>query len=93
MNQRRAIRIGVIADTHGLFDPAVRRHFKGVDHILHAGDIGNQSVIEQLEKIAPVTAVSGNVDDDEQSGFPSEAVIGLGGCRIAIRHILHEGGS
>jgi putative phosphoesterase len=92
MNQRKAIRIGVIADTHGLFDPAVRRHFKGVDHILHAGDIGAQSVIEQLEQIAPVTAVSGNVDDNEQSGFPSEAVIELAGCRIAIRHILYEGG-
>jgi predicted phosphodiesterase len=38
MKQRRAIRIGVIADTHGLFDPAIRRHFRGVDHILHAGD-------------------------------------------------------
>ena len=92
MNQLRAIRIGVIADTHGLFDPAIRRHFKGVDHILHAGDIGDRSVIEQLEQIAPVTAVSGNVDDDEQSGFPSEAVIELAGRRIAIRHILYEGG-
>ena len=91
MNQRRAIRIGVIADTHGLFDRAIRRHFRGVDHILHAGDIGDQSVIEQLEQIAPVTAVSGNVDD-EQSGFPSEAVIKLAGRRIAIRHILYEGG-
>jgi uncharacterized protein len=91
MNQRRAIRIGVIADTHGLFDPAIRRHFRGVDHILHAGDIGNQSVIEQLEQIAPVTAVSGNVDD-EQCGFPSEVVIELAGSRIAIRHILYEGG-
>ena len=57
MNQRKAIRIGVIADTHGLFDPAIRRHFKGVDLILHAGDIGDRSVIEQLEQIAPVTAV------------------------------------
>ncbi len=92
MNQRRAIWIGVIADTHGLFDPAVRRHFKGVDHILHAGDIGDQSVIEQLEQIAPVTAVSGNVDDDKQSGFPSEAVIELAGLRIAIRHIVYKGG-
>jgi uncharacterized protein len=92
MNQLRAIRIGVIADTHGLFDPAVRRHFKGVDHILHAGDIGDQSVIEQLEQIAPVTAVSGNVDDEEQSGLLSEAVIELAGRRIAIRHILYEGG-
>lgn len=92
MNQRRAIRIGVIADTHGLFDPAIRRHFKGVDHILHAGDIGDQSVVEQLEQIAPVTAVSGNVDDDEHSGFPSETVIELAGRCIAIRHILYEGG-
>jgi hypothetical protein len=49
-------------------------------------------VIEQLEQIAPVTAVSGNVDDDEQSGFPSEAVIELAGRRIAIRHILYKGG-
>jgi predicted phosphodiesterase len=55
MNQRSAIRIGVITDTHGLFDPAIRRHFRGVDHILHAGDIGDRSVIEQLEQIAPVT--------------------------------------
>ena len=91
MNQQRAIRIGVIADTHGLFDPAVRRHFRGVDHIVHAGDIGDRSVIEQLEQIAPVTAVLGNVDDD-QCGFPSEAVIELAGRRIAIRHVLYEGG-
>lgn len=92
MNQRRTIRIGVIADTHGLFDPAIRRHFKGVDHILHAGDIGDRSVIEQLEQIAPVTAVSGNVDDGEQHVFPSEAMIELAGRRIAIRHILYKGG-
>ena len=91
MNQRRAIRIGVIADTHGLFDPAIRRHFRGVDHILHAGDIGKRSVIEQLEQIAPVIAVSGNVDN-EQNRFPSETMIELAGLRIAIRHILYEGG-
>ncbi|MDF0677064.1 MAG: metallophosphoesterase family protein [Nitrospira sp.] len=84
--------IGVIADTHGLFDPAIVRHFNGVDHILHAGDIGKQSVIEQLEAIAPVTAVSGNVDEYEESGFPPEIMIELAGFRIAIRHILYEGG-
>ena len=86
------MRIGVITDTHGLFDPAVRQHFTGVDHILHAGDIGSQSVIDQLQTIAPVTAVSGNVDGYEQRGFPSEIIIELAGCRIAIRHILYEGG-
>jgi uncharacterized protein len=92
MKQRRAIRIGVIADTHGLFDPAIRRHFRDVDYILHTGDIGNRSVIEQLEQIAPVTAVSGNVDKYEQSGFPSETIIELAGLCIAIRHILYKGG-
>jgi putative phosphoesterase len=92
MSRRKPIRIGVIADTHGLFDPAIRRHFSGVDHICHAGDIGDQSVIEQLRQIAPVTAVSGNVDGFEQSGFPPETVIRLAGRRIAIRHILYAGG-
>ena len=92
MSQRSAIRIGVIADTHGLFDPAIRRHFRGVDHILHAGDIGDRSVIEQLEQIAPVTAVSGNVDGYEQSGFPSETVVTLFGTRVGLRHVVYEGG-
>jgi uncharacterized protein len=91
MSQAKPILIGVIADTHGLFDPAIRRHFRHVDHILHAGDIGKRSVIEQLEQIASVTAVSGNVDD-EQSGFPSEAMIEMAGRRIAIRHILYQSG-
>ena len=86
------LRIGVIADTHGLFDRAILRHFEGVDHILHAGDIGDPSVISKLQKLAPVTAVSGNVDGYERSGFPPETVLELGGKRIAIRHIVYEGG-
>lgn len=92
MNRLRPIRIGIIADTHGLFDPTILRYFKGVDHILHAGDIGKQFVIEQLEAIAPVTAVSGNVDEYEKSGFPTEAIIQLNGVRIAIRHVVFEAG-
>jgi putative phosphoesterase len=82
----------VIADTHGLFDPAIVRHFRGVDRILHAGDIGKRSVIQELEAIAPVTAVSGNVDGYGQSGYPSELIIEMAGRRIALRHILYEGG-
>ena len=88
-----AFRIGVIADTHGRFDPAVRRHFRGVDRIIHAGDIGDHSVLERLKEIAPVIAVSGNIDDDESGeDFPSERVIEFAGHRIAIRHIVYEGG-
>jgi putative phosphoesterase len=86
------MRIGVLADTHGLFDPAIPKYFRNVNHIIHAGDIGKRSVIEQLEAIAPVTVVSGNVDGYEQSGFPSEIVILVAGRRIAVRHIVYEGG-
>jgi putative phosphoesterase len=86
-------RIGVISDTHGLFDDAIRGHFAGVEHIVHAGDIGRPSVIDRLETIAPVTAVSGNVDGFEASGFPREAVITIAGRRIALFHRLYEGGT
>jgi len=64
-----------------------------VTWIIHAGDIGRGSVIEQLEMIAPVTAVSGNVDGYEESGFPTEAIIKLNGFRIAIRHLVFEAGN
>lgn len=86
------MRIGVISDTHGLFDPALLGHFRGVDRIIHAGDIGDGSVIERLEDIAPVIAVSGNIDDGQSNSFPFETVIELEGCRIAVRHIVYEGG-
>lgn len=86
------MRIGVVSDTHGLFDRSLLHHFAGVDHILHAGDIGKRGVIELLTQIAPVTAVSGNVDGFEASGFPVEQVLELGGHRVALYHRLYEGG-
>lgn len=92
MSRSRTVRLGIVADTHGLFDPSLLRYFHGVDHIIHAGDIGKRSVIEQLEAIAPVTAVAGNVDQYKESGFPREAIIDLNGFRIAIRHVVFEGG-
>lgn len=92
MSPSHAIRIDVAADTHGLFDQALAEHFCGVDRVVHAGDIGHRSVIEQLEVIAPVTAVSGNVDNYEESGFSREAIIKVNGFRIAIRHVVFEGG-
>ncbi|MDO9118632.1 MAG: metallophosphoesterase family protein [Nitrospira sp.] len=84
--------IGVIADTHGLFDQAIIAHFAGVAAILHAGDIGDPEVIRQLQRIAPVIAVSGNVDEFEDSGFPRSRVIRRAGVTIGIRHILFERG-
>jgi hypothetical protein len=89
---RRALRIGVITDTHGLYDPAVERHFAAVKEILHAGDIGDEAVIRRLQRLAPVTAVSGNVDEYEASGFPRRLVLRRGGLRIALCHVLYEKG-
>jgi hypothetical protein len=54
--------IGVISDTHGLLRPEARAALADVDHILHAGDVGDPAIITTLRKIAPVTAISGNVD-------------------------------
>jgi uncharacterized protein len=92
VNPKGRTRIGVIADTHGLFDPALVEHFAGVTAILHAGDIGDPDVIRQLRQIAPVIAVSGNIDDFEQSGFPRMRVVRRAGVTIVIRHILFERG-
>ncbi len=56
------MKIGVISDTHGLLRPEVLPALEGVDQILHLGDVGKPAVLEALEKIAPVTAIRGNVD-------------------------------
>jgi len=56
------MKLGIISDTHGYLPTAVFRIFKEVDGILHAGDIGNMNIINELEILAPVYAISGNID-------------------------------
>ena len=58
------MRLGIVSDTHGLLRPEVAPALKGVDRILHLGDVGRPSVLQALEEIAPVTAIRGNVDRD-----------------------------
>ncbi|MDB5805328.1 MAG: YfcE family phosphodiesterase [Betaproteobacteria bacterium] len=58
----REYRVGLIADTHGLLRPQALKALAGSDYIIHAGDIGGPEIIEQLKRIAPVTAVRGNND-------------------------------
>ncbi len=82
------LRIGVISDTHGLFDEAIRSIFAGVDAIIHAGDIGKLQVIDRLEEIAQVFAVRGN--NDSIGPLPDERVEELAGRRVLIRHIFGE---
>lgn len=80
-------RIGVISDTHGYLDPAVTGLFAGVSHIIHAGDVGDAAIIAALEAVAPVTAVSGNVEgDDATAGLPREATGEVAGVRFVVGH-------
>jgi putative phosphoesterase len=80
-------RVGVISDTHGSLPAEVASAFAGADHILHAGDVGAYSVLLDLEAIAPVTAVRGNMDGDDFGGllvpFVNEP---LGGVRFFVTH-------
>ena len=80
------LRIGVLADTHGHLDPRVPTLFTGVDHILHAGDIGLPWVILELREIAPVTAVSGNSDDGLE--FRQTELVRLAGRKYLLHHIV-----
>jgi putative phosphoesterase len=68
------MRLGVIADTHGLLRPDVFEVFKEVDHIIHAGDIGPVELLIELEALAPVTAVWGNTDGWDCRNRLSEVV-------------------
>ena len=56
------MRIGVVSDTHGLLRPEVAPALAGVERILHLGDVGKASILKDLGKIAPVTAIRGNID-------------------------------
>ena len=56
------MKLGIISDTHGLLRPEVLKALKGVDHILHLGDVGKIHILDELRKIAPLTAIRGNVD-------------------------------
>jgi hypothetical protein len=82
------MRIGVISDTHNYLDPRIPRLFAGVDHILHAGDIGLPAILLQLEHIAPVTAVLGNTDDAGFGYRPAEAVE-VAGRRFLVQHMVN----
>jgi putative phosphoesterase len=81
------MKIGVISDTHNFLDPRVIALFEGVEHILHAGDIGLPRILLELEQIAPVTAVSGNTDDPGLRYRETE-VVELVGKKFLLHHIV-----
>ncbi|MEJ5236952.1 MAG: metallophosphoesterase family protein [Limisphaera sp.] len=80
------MRIGILSDTHGFLDPRVLEWFAGVDAIWHAGDVGRLSVLAELERLAPVTAVLGNND----WGMPLRETerVAAGEMKFLLRHIV-----
>jgi uncharacterized protein len=84
-------RIGIISDTHGLLRPEAAEQLAGADHIIHAGDIGSPEVIAGLRKIAPTTAIRGNIDTDAWAAdYPDTTLVNLGGRSIYVLHNVKE---
>ncbi|MBR0840472.1 metallophosphoesterase family protein [Bradyrhizobium liaoningense] len=84
-------RIGIISDTHGLLRPEAERGLMGVDHIIHAGDIGRPEIVDALRQIASVTAIRGNVDSGEWAReYPETKQVRLAGKSIYVLHDLNS---
>jgi hypothetical protein len=81
----------VISDTHGLLRPEAVAVMRGSDFIIHAGDVEEPIILEQLAKLAPVTAVRGNVDRGPWAKkLPVSTVLEAGGVSIYVIHNLLE---
>lgn len=86
-----AMRIGVISDTHGLLRPEALAALSGVDHILHAGDVGEDGILDRLGEVAPLTAIRGNVDRAGRcAALPATEMVELGGVTFYMLHDLHQ---
>lgn len=91
--------VGVISDTHGILRSWVAPVFEAVDLIVHAGDVVDAMVITELELIAPVVAVHGNMDPPHLTAeLPRRLRLDLDGVRVLVTHspedvpgMLHEG--
>lgn len=82
--------IGLISDTHGLLRDEALDLLAGVDHIIHAGDIGDATILDRLAALAPVSAIRGNNDDAPWAAhLPTTLLVTLGGVLI---HVLHSAG-
>ena len=80
--------IGVISDTHGLLRPEAVEALRGSELIIHAGDVGDPRILEQLRQIAPVAGVRGNVDTGRWAlALPATLDVDFQGHRIHVRHI------
>jgi putative phosphoesterase len=82
--------VGVISDTHGLLRPEALEALAGSDVLIHAGDIGSEEILPTLARIAPVTAVKGNIDAAAWANvLPETAEVAIGADRIYVIHDVH----
>lgn len=82
------VRVGLISDTHDLLRPEAMAFLRGCDFIVHAGDIGERDILDQLATLAPVTAVRGNTDlEDWTLSLPESTSLQIGKVRL---HVLHD---
>lgn len=84
--------VGLISDTHGLLRASVHQAFRGVDLILHAGDVGGDEILDELRLMAPVHAVCGNTDAIDDPSLTDELTLDIGGMSVHVSH-GHETGS
>lgn len=83
--------IGLIADTHGLIRPQALDALKGVDLIIHAGDIGKPEVLQSLREIAPLVAIKGNIDKNNWAkALPETKGLTIGEIRVYVIHNVNE---
>src|SRR5260370_32746335 len=83
--------IGVISDTHGLLRPEALVALRGVEHNVHAGDVGDIAIRDALREIAPVTAIRGNVDvSGACAELPATDVVELGGKLFYLVHSVQD---
>lgn len=84
--------VGLISDTHGLLRPEVFDAFKDVEMILHAGDVGGDDILDELQTIAPVYAVRGNTDEIDNPRLPAQRKLRIGDASVLVTH-GHEVGA
>ncbi len=85
------MRVGVISDTHGLLRPEALVALAGSDHILHAGDVGDATILEALRQIAPVTAIRGNIDRHGDAALlPATEAVELEGRLFYLVHAIAD---
>ena len=83
--------IGLISDTHGLLRPEALEALSGSDCLIHAGDVGDPTILDALARLAPLTAVRGNVDRGYwAAALPETQVLEAGAVRILVLHNIAE---